>query len=343
MNYLIVTFDGFGDGVIYYPVFREIGSKMQKSEFFYTSNLLFSDSDIRNKIDLPSNLKVVSEEIRKFHREDWGIIYDFLKKNCVKVVINLRFIGRKFEKDYFEFKQWISLKNLGIVFFDDENLQNKEKINVNARNIIRSITEKALNMKLYYTINILDRGSSQNKRSDDILINVHSRGVAKLWNIKKWAELISSLVLSNKNVKVYEGFGDVEELYIKEVIDGLQPNIKNRIEIVRYLKLGDLVRYLPNVFLLISVDSGLIHLADSFEINSLGIYLTTSPKVWGGVTNKFHYVESKHISSCKNFYPYFGMCMNNKKKCKNISNGKDDILVADVSRKTDQIFYAQKN
>ena len=43
MNYLITTFDGFGDGVIYYPVFREVGNKIPKSEFFYTSNLFFQD------------------------------------------------------------------------------------------------------------------------------------------------------------------------------------------------------------------------------------------------------------------------------------------------------------
>ena len=95
--------------------------------------------------------------------------------------------------------------------------------------------------------------------------------------------------------------------------------------------------------MLISVDSGLIHLCDSIGIRSLGIYITTSPIMWGGVSDKFNYIKSKHMANCKNFYPLFGMCMNKKKKCTIISGNKDDIDVKMVLEKAKQIYYEKEN
>src|SRR3989338_7434382 len=306
-NYLITTFDGIGNGVVYFSIFNEIGNKLPRSKFFYTSNLFFKDGSIANKIELPLNFRVIDNNFRKFPSEHWEIIYNFLKKNDIRNVINIRFIGMRFEKDYYDFKKWVSLKKSDITFFDDENLQDDEKINVNVRNIVLTIIENALKTKLPYNKNALENVFRPNKKAGCILINIHSRGTFKQWEVNKWIELISSLVLSDKRIKIYEGFGDIEKSYT-----------------------GNIIEFLRDTFLLISIDSGLVHLADSMGINSLGLYITTSPKMWGGITDKFHYVESKHMSTCKNFYPYFGMCMNNKIKCEEVSGEKDDISVSDV-------------
>ena len=342
MNYLITTFDGIGDGVVYFPIFNEIGNKLPRSKFFYTSNLFFKDGSIANKIELPLNFRVIDNNFRKFPKEHWEIIYDFLKKNDIRNVINIRFIGRGFEKDYYDFKKWVSLKKSDITFFDDENLQDDEKINVNVRNIVLTIIENALKTKLPYNKNALENVFRPNKKAGCILINIHSRGTFKQWEVNKWIELISSLVLSDKRIKIYEGFGDIEKSYTGNIIENLQSNIRSKIEIINPTNLDKLIEFLRDTFLLISIDSGLVHLADSMGINSLGLYITTSPKMWGGITDKFHYVESKHMSTCKNFYPYFGMCMNNKIKCEEVSDEKDDISVSDVLKKVEQIFY-EKN
>lgn len=337
-NYLIVTFDGIGDGVIYFPIFNEIGNKLPRSEFFYTSNLFFKDSSIANKIELPPNFRVIDNHFRKFPKKHWETIYDFLKKNGIKMVINLRFIGIRFEKDYYDFKVWVSLKDPNIIFFDDESLRDDERTNINARNIVLAIAEKALKIRLSYNMSVLKEIFQPYKQSESVLINVHSRGAFKRWEVRKWAKLVSSLILSEKKIKIYEGFGDIEKSYTGDIIENLQSNIKSKIEIINPNSLDELVGFLRDTFLLISVDSGLLHLADSMGINSLGLYTTTSSKMWGGITNKFHYIESKHMSTCKNFYPYFGMCMNNKIKCEEIFGGKDDISVSDVLKKVENFL-----
>src|SRR3989338_10996407 len=97
MNYLITTFDGIGDGVVYFPIFNEIGNKLPRSKFFYTSNLFFKDGSIANKIELPLNFRVIDNNFRKFPREHWELLYAFLNKHDIRPVIHIRFIGRGFE------------------------------------------------------------------------------------------------------------------------------------------------------------------------------------------------------------------------------------------------------
>jgi len=341
-NYLIITFDGIGDGIIYYPIFQEVGRRVPQSNFFYTTNLLLQDDNVINKIKLPSNFYTADDSFRTFRKKQWGAIYNFLIKNEIKVIINLRFIGRRFEKNYFDFKEWVSLKNNDIIFFDDESLRDSERVNLNVRDIIRFISEKALKIKLNPNMHTFRDVLKRNKQSKSIFINVHSRGTFKLWEISKWASLISNLALLYKDIEIYNGFNYSEKRYTEDILKNLDPSIRDTVKIIGPFNLDRFTEVLGDTGLLISVDSGLVHLADSIGTDSLGLYIMTSPEMWGGVTDKFHYVRSEHMSKCRNFYPYFGMCMHNKIKCVSVIDGKDDISVPDVLNKVKQIFY-EKN
>jgi hypothetical protein len=343
MNYLLITFDGFGDGVIYYPIFKEIGGKMPASLFFYTSNIFFSDSSIKEKIEIPSNFRPVKDYFRKFPKDSWREIDIFLKENNIGAIINLRTVGRRFERDYYNFKDRLISKNNKIVFYDDEILTNKERVNTNIRNIILKIVQKGIGKKLLYNTSALRPFFPPIVNSNCILINIHSGESFKSWESEKWTKLISSLILSDRKINMYEGFSENEKLQTKEIVENLPISIKNKLTILQATNLYELGKLLQNTFVLISVDSGLVHLADSIGVNSVGIYTTTSPFMWGGITNKFHYINSDHLFGCKNFYPFFGMCINNKQKCEEISQGKDDITIESVLEKINKIYYEKKN
>jgi len=342
MNYLIITFDGFGDGVMYYPIFTEIGKEMPKSSFFYTSNIFFSDDVIKNKIKLPPNFIPAKDSFRKFPKDCWQEVKTFIKNNNIDAVINLRTIGRRFEKDYYDFKDCLISENNGVAFWDDEILKDEERTNINIRNIISKIVEKATGKKLSGDVPNLKELFLKTENPDRILINMHSRGLFKSWEPDKWAQLIQFLVTFGKKVDIYKGSGD-EKLYTKNILEKMSPLIRNKLTISQATNLYELGSLLSNTFLVISVDSGIIHLADALGVNSLGIYLTTSPLMWGGITKKFNYVCSSHMSMCKNFYPSFGMCINNKRKCEEISGEKDDINTESVLQKVNEIYNEKKN
>lgn len=338
MNYLVTTFDGLGDGVIYYPFFKNVCEKNQKSLFFYTQNIFFSDTGIRTNIVTPSNLKPIDEYFRKFNKGHWHEILTFIKQNNINKIINLRTIGRRFEQDYYNFKKWFLDSNTGVDFYDDESLTDKEKFNTNIRNIVAVIFKKAVSKDVSNETDDLKSYFPLTNGRSDIAINMHSRGVFKLWESQKWIELILAITSLNKKIKIYEGFSDQEKTYTNKIINELPFQTRKNIEIIKQKSPYEMGKSLQSIFLLISVDSGLIHFADAIGINTLGIYLTTSPIVWGGVTSKFHSIYSKHMLNCKNFYRNFGMCINNKQKCEEISNGNDDISIPEVLKEINKIY-----
>jgi ADP-heptose:LPS heptosyltransferase len=341
MNYLIITFDGFGDGVIYQPFLKYICEKNPRSLFFCTSNRFLVDKNLNSKIGTLSNLRLIDDVFRKFSREYWDSIRMFITENKINTIINFRIIGRNFEPNYYEFKEYLSNHNTRVDFYDDESLADEEKLNVNIREIIKSLLNKAFNVTYVNTTFNLKSFFPPNDNASSIVINFHSRGTFKLWEPSNWSGLISTIVLEDKEVRIFDGHDEQEKLYTRKIVDMLSTQIQAKIKIVIQYNLYEIGKILQNTFLLVSVDSGFVHLADSIGINTLGIYVTTSPVMWGGVTDKFHYISSKHMLKCKNFYPYFGMCMNDKKKCEEILH-RDDISVSDVLMKINKI-YGQKN
>lgn len=343
MNYLIITFDGFGDGVIYYPFFKDIGEKIPKSLFFYSSNKFFSDNAMSKNLQVPLNFKVIDEKIRRFPESYWGEISMFIKQNNIKSIINLRTIGRKFEKNYYNFKDWFATVDDKINFYDNEVLKSDKEVDKNIRDIILNILQKGVNRKIVYDTHHLETLFPKNNNANSILVNMHSGDIFKLWEYSKWVKLIFLIASLNKPIKIYGGYYENEKRYTKKVILKLPKPIRNKIEIIKPISIYELGKSLQDIYLLISVDSGLIHLCDSINNKkSLGIYITTSPKMWGGVSKQFCYIKSKHMLNCKNYYKLFGMCINNKKKCKAIVGEKDDIRVEVIFKKIKQIYY-EKN
>ncbi len=336
-NYLISTFDGLGDGVIYYPIIRSVAEGNPRNLFYCATNLFFSDKDILEKLDLPKNIKFVTEEFRKFPEENYNYILNFLSENNIKKIINLRFIGRDFEKGYFKFKDHAESNNLDLNFYDSENISFFES-NHNARSVVLKIFENTLGGEIKYNEFILKTIFPVSDDSDAIFINMHSRGDFKLWNINKWSEVISSMVFYGKKVYVYDGYDEKEKEYTRKVFDNLSQIVKGKINLLVDSNLLDLISTLQKAKLLISVDSGLIHLADAVGVESIGIYLTTSPRMWGGVTEKFHFVQSLHMRNCKKFYKQFGMCMNGKKKCEEIEGESDDIDIHEIFNIVNNIY-----
>ena len=267
----------------------------------------------------------------------------FILENNIKKVINLRTIGRRFEGDYYKFKDWLHGVNSNVDFYDTETLREIEKINVNIRNIILSILKRALKNDFTSDQLLLKSVFNLKEKTDSIAINMHSRGSFKLWEISKWVNLILYLIKSDSKIRIYEGINQEEKSYTQEVIRNLPVSLASKVEILQPKNLYDASQLLTRSSLLISVDSGYIHLADAIGLYSLGIYITTSPIMWGGVTKKFHYINSEHLFDCKNYYPYFGMCMNNKRKCDAISSGRNDISVESVIGKINQINYEKEN
>lgn len=94
---------------------------------------------------------------------------------------------------------------------------------------------------------------------------------------------------------------------------------------------------LTSLDLFISVDSGFLHTATGLGITTLGIYITTSPIIWGGYSSFFNSVKSPHMDSCEFFDKNLGMCRNGRDECPLVTANTDGIEVKDILSKINLI------
>lgn len=131
------------------------------------------------------------------------------------------------------------------------------------------------------------------KRKYNIFIAPFAKfGPAKMWDIKKFNELIEILSKKIKNSKIYI-IGTEEDLEYKLNL------LKNVIDLRGKTTLKEIIYLIKNANLFVGNDSGIMHIADAFEIPSLIIFGSTSPEWTGPLSSRVKILKANiHCSPC---------------------------------------------
>jgi len=132
-----------------------------------------------------------------------------------------------------------------------------------------------------------------NKRKFNIFISPFVKyGPAKMWDIRKFNELIEVLKEKIKNSRIYI-IGTRQDLEYKFNLS------KNVIDLRGKTTLKEIIYLIKNTNLFIGNDSGIMHIADAFEIPSLIVFGSTSPDWTGPLSNKVKILKANiHCSPC---------------------------------------------
>ena len=132
-----------------------------------------------------------------------------------------------------------------------------------------------------------------NKRKFNIFISPFVKyGPAKMWDIRKFNELIEVMKEKIKNSKIYI-IGTRHDLEYKLNLS------KNVIDLRGKTTLKEIIYLIKNANLFIGNDSGIMHIADAFEIPSLILFGSTSPDWTGPLSNKVKILKANiHCSPC---------------------------------------------
>ncbi len=121
--------------------------------------------------------------------------------------------------------------------------------------------------------------SANNLEGDDYVILIHPGGN---WDLKRWPkENFSSLIarlLEKQNVKVIISGSDNDASLVEEIVAPLK---KKPIVLVGVLSLSQLMAVMKKVSLVISADSGPLHLACGVACESIALFGPTRPEVTG--------------------------------------------------------------
>jgi len=167
-------------------------------------------------------------------------------------------------------------------------------------------------------------------------INIHTGDYTKRWNIECWIDLCSEMLRLGYSLRIFTGISDLEiqeSSNLLGVLNKNNPDHSKEIELVSYKSLMELIPRVLKLSSLVSVDSGLVHIASQLKVPVIGVYNVTSSVLWGGFNDFFYPVQSSHMHNCRNYSPSLGICKNKRELCEGVVSTNFDVPQMEIIAK----------
>lgn len=296
---LIIRAGAIGDVVHTTALFRAIKKFNPKIQIHYLTSglikpLLEEDPDIDKVITLPKKFKIFSNEIKE--------LINILKKENYDAVINLQ---PSLKLRYLVFKSGIKKEAVYKKDFKLHAVTNFWRTGIKFFPEIKE--EKAL--KLYLPKANINFAQDKVKDLKRPLIIINAGGVmskrqGRTYPVEKWVELGNKLQEKYNGTVILNG--------AKEDIEILKPlnNIKNSVNFIGELSLADSCAVIGQADLMLSGDSGPLHIATALGVKSIGLYGSMPMKRTGCYSSGINIVSKKSCVPC------------NRRKCKFLKKTK---------------------
>jgi ADP-heptose:LPS heptosyltransferase len=117
----------------------------------------------------------------------------------------------------------------------------------------------------------------------------------KLWPLGRWVALAEDLAIDRYDV-VFTAAADQRQLN-DSVINAVNPSLRSRMRNAAGLSLRETVRLLARADLVVSVDTGVMHMAAALGVCLVALHGPSSPRRWGPIGDKAVVVEAP-MSGC---------------------------------------------
>lgn len=323
---LVVNCCGLGDGLIEVPFLKSI-TESRGVRFLHTGGTLFRDSSLVSAIGLQGYVGMVPAEWRKFAEADWPAILGALEAEGIKLIINLRHIGPKYDSGYFRFRERYG-GSFEFMNFDfgasqrrDANIRDRIEALLSANGLIDGALDRSSLRSLVTTAATVP---------GRIVVNMHTGGTFKQWCPTKWRALCETLVAEGWSLAFLAGHSAEERATSEEVVGSTNRRRLSRTTLVPSTDVVEVLELLASAEYLISTDSWPVHAATAVGVRTVGLYIVSSPEMWGGEPAFALPVESAHLRSCENYDDVLGICRNGYVQCPLIEQNGDGIEVGDV-------------
>ncbi len=310
---LIVNFAGLGNGIWIVPILKRLEEVDPAASYFHTSNPVFAARGIMDWLGLKSFEGVVPSNWRRFDRDDWGVIRDFLREQNINAVVNLRNEGPFRDVEYFQFKR--EMASSGVDFWE------LDQAAIAARGEQRPLFADQLRLFVSKGIDLQDvnrtwvreylrwKGGSRAGNAEIGFFTGASQSV-KRWPTGDWIRLGSSVLCeAARKIVVYAGQTDIEIENAEEIASELRGRFgAGRCTTVARQSFEYLCWHVSGLDLLVSNDTFSVHLGAALDIPVIGLYFATDSMIWGGVSGSFRAVQSRTGLSCPDFKRDAGNC-----------------------------------
>ncbi len=297
---LIIRTGAIGDVVHTTALFRAIKKSYPQIEIHYMTSelikpLLIEDTDIEKVLTINPKFKMFSSYTKEIanilKQENYDAAINLQPSLKIRYLIYLAGIKKQtsYKKD-FKIHAVTNFWKTGLKFFP-EIKEEKE-------------------LKLYLPKDAIEYAKEKTKDLKRPLITINAGGVmskrqGRTYPVKKWVEL------GNKLQEKYNGTiilnGTIED---KEILSSLN-TIKNSINYIGKLSLINSCAVIGESDIMLSGDSGPLHIATALGVKSIGLYGSMNEKRTGCYSSGINIVSKKSCVPC------------NRRKCKYLKKSKE--------------------
>ena len=325
-----VNFSGIGNGIMIIPVLACFEKTFPETTYFHTYNDIFADNWFLGKGGLKNLIGLSEIGWRRFKKEDWLNILNFIKEKHIDLIVNLRNEGPHCDIDYYAFKEYASFSNLNLNFWDlnFEEIENRKIQENYIKDVLRMMDTNGVDVSNYNN-HWLESLRKPKDCISGIGLCITASQNNKRWPKAKWSSLIRYLLSKSfgQKIIIFPGKSKFEQEEANELCYG---NLNNCSFVIRN-SLREITEEISCLKCLISNDTGLLHIAASLNVPIVGIYTNTDPAVWGPYEHHdFIYFINNYMYRCPHRKIHCGNCLNYYDICPAIEKYGDDINPIEV-------------
>lgn len=324
-NVWFINFSGIGNGVMMVPILKCFEYTYPEVKYFHTENKILSDKYFIRTARL-KNLKGLSEiNWRRFDECYWSQIILFIQENHIDTIINLRNEGPNFDTKYYEFKNIIS-KKAKVQFYEIDFSDEENQLEVVS--VEKKIVDLFKRLKVDFSNFNREWLKKGDFKKEGVVCVLAASQENKRLSEKNWISLLSLLKIKEQ-IFLVPGSSKREI----DIAFNVQTNSKIKTSVVSHVTLSYLVGLLSEARVVISNDTGLLHVAAAVGTKAVGLYISTDSSVWAPQSSPVTIFQSNHYGKCEHLKKYAGNCLCYYGKCltvKEYGDGIDMNKVADV-------------
>lgn len=313
---LIVNHNGLGNGILALPVLRRLEEAWPSLDYYHVDNPVLRIRPFVNELDLKQLKGLVPPLWRRFSEPDQDDILQFIEEKKIDIVINLRNEIPEYDTGYALFKKKAPA---GLQFWD------MDFDTIRRRPVPRHCVYEQLdifeqrgldmsNLRWDWMHNHFASATAQDNNTVGFYICASQDN--KMWPEFHWIALGHDVLeYSDASLVLFAGTRPEEQNLATRIAQTLDELYPHRCRVSHDESFYDFCAALSRVSLLVSNDSVGVHAAAALDLPVLGLYFSTFAEVWGGMSDRFFYLQSDLGLHCPfqktvsgNCHYYYGGC-----------------------------------
>lgn len=316
-----INFTGIGNGIIIAPILKCFEQSYPTTDYFHSENEILSDGWFVEKAGLKRLVGFSPIAWRRFNREDWPAIVDFIKHHQIDLIVSLRNEGPKYDTGYYEFKNFLK-QNHGVDFWDldFDVIENRVKQENLTGDLLKMFQQHGVDISNYESRWLPVYGDGKS----GIGFGMAASQKNKRWPTHKWVKLAQKISSEyDQKIILFHGLSqeEVDEAVVVQKTIGA-----DKVELTQHKELRDVTLMLAKLKVFISNDTGLLHISSATGTNTIGLYTSTDPDVWSPYC-KTNFLSHTNIfmEKCPARKIYCGNCFHYYDPCSAITQYGDSI------------------